>query len=212
MPVHGKGFFNALAGRSRVVFSPRCKPGSAASLEAGPGRRLKHPSLGRFERIVDVGGGAGELSRLIDLALPGCVRDPLLTFRTCSRWFCGPPDGVETGVRKFPGRRAGRRGRLRAQVRPARLGRRRAAAILRHCRSAMSDGGRVFAIEVVVPDGAAPSIAKTHDVNMLVLTGGCERTMAKYRACSRARSWTWCTRPARRAASPCSRPARPCGA
>jgi hypothetical protein len=39
----------------------------------------------------------------------------------------------------------------------------------------------VFAIEVVVPDGAAPSIAKTHDVNMLVLTGGRERTLDEYR-------------------------------
>ena len=31
-------------------------------------------------------------------------------------------------------------------------------------------------------DGEAPSIAKTHDVNMLVLTSGRERTLAEYDA------------------------------
>jgi hypothetical protein len=63
----------------------------------------------------------------------------------------------------------------------------RAAAILRRCRGAMRNGGRVFAIEVVVPDDASPSIAKTHDVNMLVLTGGRERTLDEYRdLCARA--------------------------
>ena len=36
-------------------------------------------------------------------------------------------------------------------------------------------------MEVIVPEDATPSIAKTHDVNMLVLTGGRERTLEQYR-------------------------------
>jgi hypothetical protein len=42
--------------------------------------------------------------------------------------------------------------------------------------------GRVFVIEVVVPDGTTPSAAKKHDLNMLVLTGGRERRLDEYRS------------------------------
>ena len=46
----------------------------------------------------------------------------------------------------------------------------------------MPADGRVFVVEIVVPDDAAPSTAKTHDINMLVLTGGRERTLDEYRS------------------------------
>ena len=37
-------------------------------------------------------------------------------------------------------------------------------------------------VEVVVPDHASRSMAKMHDLNMLVLTGGRERTLDEYRS------------------------------
>jgi len=40
----------------------------------------------------------------------------------------------------------------------------------------------VFIVEAVVPDDTSRSMAKTHDVNMLVLTGGRERTLDEYRS------------------------------
>jgi hypothetical protein len=59
---------------------------------------------------------------------------------------------------------------------------RRALAILRRCRAAMSDGARLVIIEVIVPRRARPSPARVHDLEMLVFTpGGRERTAAEYR-------------------------------
>jgi hypothetical protein len=58
----------------------------------------------------------------------------------------------------------------------------RATQILLNCRDALPAAGRIFVIEVVVPDETSRSIAKTHDVNMLVLTGGRERTLEEYRS------------------------------
>jgi hypothetical protein len=61
----------------------------------------------------------------------------------------------------------------------------RSVAILRNCRAAMHDGARLLLVEVIVPEGIGASpldamIAST-DLNMLVNTGGCERTEAEYR-------------------------------
>ena len=58
----------------------------------------------------------------------------------------------------------------------------RALAILRACRRAMPDDGRLLVVEVLVPRGNGPSYAKSLDVNMLVNLGGRERTEAEYRA------------------------------
>jgi hypothetical protein len=53
--------------------------------------------------------------------------------------------------------------------------------ILSRSREAMRENARLFVVEVILPDDATPSIAKTHDINMLVLTGGRERTLQQYR-------------------------------
>jgi len=55
-------------------------------------------------------------------------------------------------------------------------------AILRSCRSAMPPRARLLIIERVVPEGNEPSEAKLFDINMLVMLGGLERTIAEYRA------------------------------
>jgi O-methyltransferase domain/Dimerisation domain len=58
----------------------------------------------------------------------------------------------------------------------------RAVAILRSCHRAMANGGRVLIIEAVLPTGNEPHPGKVGDLQMLVITGGRERTEAEYRA------------------------------
>ena len=53
-------------------------------------------------------------------------------------------------------------------------------SILGNCREAMGPDSRLLVVERVVPDGAGPSEAKLFDVNMLVTTGGLERTEREY--------------------------------
>jgi hypothetical protein len=57
-----------------------------------------------------------------------------------------------------------------------------AVAILRRCRAAMADSARLLVAERVVPPGNGASEAKLFDVNMLVVTGGKERTEREHRA------------------------------
>jgi len=175
--VHGKGFFDALADDSVLL----------AGLQAGLGRLsevdrdvVERSEFGRFERIVDVGGGAGELARriasvhttasviLFDLPHVLAMAQAAAGVEPVSGNFLeSVPHGGDAYVLKFvlhdwDDERAGR--------------------ILRNCRDAMQADGRVFVIEVVVPDDALPSTSKTHDINMLVLTGGRERTIDEYRS------------------------------
>jgi hypothetical protein len=59
----------------------------------------------------------------------------------------------------------------------------RAAAILARCRDAMAPGGRVLIIERLIPDDPEQALpALLSDINMLVVTGGMERTDAQYAA------------------------------
>jgi SAM-dependent methyltransferase len=57
----------------------------------------------------------------------------------------------------------------------------RASQILRNCRRAMARGGRVLIVERLIPEhpgNAVPTLLS--DINMLVITGGQERTNAEY--------------------------------
>jgi len=70
----------------------------------------------------------------------------------------------------------------------------KSVAILRSCRKAMRQGSRLLIVEVVVPDrpGTSPldhMIAGT-DLNMMVVTGGRERTESEYRALADAAGLT----------------------
>lgn len=57
-----------------------------------------------------------------------------------------------------------------------------AVAILRNCRRAMGPGARLLLAEAVIPPGNDPFFGKLMDLNMLVMTGGSERTEAEFRA------------------------------
>ncbi len=53
--------------------------------------------------------------------------------------------------------------------------------LLGNCRKAMKEGGRVLVVEMIVPEGNAPSPAKFLDLQMLQYLPGCERTEVEYR-------------------------------
>jgi hypothetical protein len=53
--------------------------------------------------------------------------------------------------------------------------------ILKNCRRAMAENGRVLIVEMVIPEGNAPSPGKFADLTMLMYLHGCERTEAEYR-------------------------------
>lgn len=55
-----------------------------------------------------------------------------------------------------------------------------AATILRNCRKAMPPNGKVLVAETLVPPGDEPNQIKGIDVVMLAVTGGHERTQAQY--------------------------------
>jgi len=57
---------------------------------------------------------------------------------------------------------------------------RRATTILRNCRQAMAEEGKVLIVDMVVPDTDAPSFSKLLDLNMLAMNGGRERTQAEF--------------------------------
>ncbi len=56
----------------------------------------------------------------------------------------------------------------------------RAVTILRNCRSALPDGGRLLLVENVVVPGNEPSFGKWLDLLMLVYAGGRERTAEEF--------------------------------
>ena len=58
----------------------------------------------------------------------------------------------------------------------------RSTAILTNCRRAMAHNGKVLIVEAVLQPGRATSFSKFLDLNMLVMTGGRERTEPEYRA------------------------------
>lgn len=57
----------------------------------------------------------------------------------------------------------------------------RSRTILKNCRRVMAEDGRLLLVEAVVPPGSEPHFSKFIDLNMLVMTGGRERTEGEYR-------------------------------
>ena len=55
-------------------------------------------------------------------------------------------------------------------------------AILKNCHRALPENGKLILVEAVVPSGGEPHFSKFIDLNMLVMTGGRERTEDEFRA------------------------------
>jgi hypothetical protein len=58
--------------------------------------------------------------------------------------------------------------------------------ILRQCRRAIPENGKLLVVEVVLPEGEEPFFGKWVDLHMLVIAGGRERTVAAYDSLLRA--------------------------
>jgi SAM-dependent methyltransferase len=57
----------------------------------------------------------------------------------------------------------------------------KSVAILKNSHRALAENGKLILVEAVVPSGGEPHFAKFIDLNMLVMTGGRERTEAEFR-------------------------------
>jgi len=57
----------------------------------------------------------------------------------------------------------------------------RSVTILLNCRRAMAKNGKLLLVERIISPGNEPSFGKLLDLQMLVVTGGRERTEAEYR-------------------------------
>lgn len=55
-----------------------------------------------------------------------------------------------------------------------------AVKILRNCREQLGGDGKVLIFEMVVPENSAADISKLSDLEMLIITGGRERTLREY--------------------------------
>jgi SAM-dependent methyltransferase len=56
----------------------------------------------------------------------------------------------------------------------------KAITILKNCRQHMQPNGRLIIVDCVVPENDAPDFSKPFDLNMMVMTGGKERTRAEF--------------------------------
>ncbi|MFQ5917261.1 MAG: methyltransferase [Candidatus Binatia bacterium] len=57
----------------------------------------------------------------------------------------------------------------------------RAIEILKNCHRAMDHRGKLLVIAMVIPQGNEPFYGKFHDLQMMVVTGGCDHTETEYR-------------------------------
>jgi ubiquinone/menaquinone biosynthesis C-methylase UbiE len=130
--------------------------------------------------MVDVGGGTGQLARRIARAHPGAS---VILFDQAHVLAMAP---AAAGVEHVPGNflecvaGGGDAYVLKFVLHDWDDG--RAIRILRNCQEAMRASGRVFVIETVVPGDTESCMAKRHDLNMLVLTGGRERTLDEHQS------------------------------
>ena len=168
-PVHGEQFGRAMENVSRFA--------AAAVLEAYDFSDVK--------TLMDVGGGNGSLALAILEKHPdmrGKVADlPYMRdqahagiqaagaagrcgFEACD-FFQSVPKGADLHVLKFI---------LHDWTDEE------CVRILQRCREALAPGGRLLAVEMLVPEEIRPDFVMLMDLNMLVCTGGRERTQEEF--------------------------------
>ena len=139
--------------------------------------------FGPFSRVVDVGGGYGQLLSAIltrhphlsgvlfdlpsgvQMARSGAVGSLPRTEFVAGSFFETVPQGADVYM-------------LKKVIHD--WNDKQAAVILRNCRDAMTPHGKVLIAETIIPAGNEPNPIKLIDANMLVVTGGKERTQAEY--------------------------------
>ena len=146
---------------------------------------VKAYDFSAFDTLVDVGGGHGALLAAIAAANPrlrGTVYDQPHVVAGATRRFAD--DGLggrcqAIGGDFFRSVPAGADAYLLKLIihdwdEP------RATTILRNVHRAARPGAKLLVVDAVVPAGAGPDFSKFADVNMLVMTGGRERTEAEF--------------------------------
>jgi len=139
--------------------------------------------FGPFSRVVDVGGGYGQLLSAIltrhphlsgvlfdlpsgvQMARSGAVGSLPRTEFVAGSFFETVPQGADVYM-------------LKKVIHD--WNDKQAAVILRNCRDAMTPHGKVLIAETIIPAGNEPNPIKLIDANMLAVTGGLERTRAEY--------------------------------
>lgn len=185
--VHGQAIFDYLRDHPE---DDRIFSASMASI-SGPENAAVARALdfGRFRTLVDVGGAHGHLLATIlgrHRRLRGVLYDqpqvvanaPASGFITArgvagrievegGNFFNAVPQGADAYIMKY----------IMHDWTDDQC-----ARILGHIRRAMAPGGRVLVVEHVIRPGNAPDWGKMLDINMLVLTGGRERTKDEFAA------------------------------
>ena len=141
--------------------------------------------FGPFARVVDVGGGHGQLLSEILKRQPhlsGVLFDLPAGVQT-ARGRAGnfPPHTDFVAGSFFESVPAGADAYILKKVIHD-WNDEQAARILRNCRDAMKPHGRILVAETIIPPGNEPTTIKLIDAAMLVVTGGIERTEAEYAA------------------------------
>jgi SAM-dependent methyltransferase len=139
--------------------------------------------FGPFSRVVDVGGGHGQLLSAILERNPhltgvlfdspagiaaadnAALHDRSRTKMVAGDFFQAVPPDADVYI-------------LKKVIHD--WGDEQATTILRNCRSVMQPMGKVLLAETIIPDGNEPHQIKMIDVVMLAVTGGLERTEAQY--------------------------------
>jgi SAM-dependent methyltransferase len=148
---------------------------------------VQHYDFSRARQIVDVGGADGGLLLAILEANPdvqGIVFDRPQVVEAARQaikaknyqarcravagdFFQAVPPGGDLYVLKF----------ILVDWKDA-----EALRILQNCRTAIVPEGKLLVIEMTIPDDNSPSPGQLFDLNMLVMTGGQERTQSEYNA------------------------------
>jgi SAM-dependent methyltransferase len=181
---HGMGLFEFLASHPEHAASFGAAMSERTAAFA-PGVAAGHDFSG-MRTVVDVGGGTGTLLAAI-LRAHGQLRGVLMETPAVvpaarlALTVAGVADRCEVVAGDFFARVPDGADRyLLANVLHD-WDDDRAVAILARCGEAMADGGRVLIIERLIPDDpeqALPTLLS--DLNMLIVTGGKERTNAEY--------------------------------
>jgi SAM-dependent methyltransferase len=137
--------------------------------------------------IVDVGAGEGKLLRKIlelNPGMKGTVFDTPTTIARAKQQLDNPARGVRCSRAIgdfFDEVPAGADAYLLCGV-VHDWDDDHAIAILKNCRRAVARNGRVLLVDMVVPETKSACFSKLLDLNMLVMTGGRERTECELRA------------------------------
>ncbi|HXW56542.1 MAG TPA: methyltransferase [Candidatus Cybelea sp.] len=140
--------------------------------------------FGKFRKIVDAGGGHGILLASILARYPqprGVLFDLSQVLSGAARTLegAGITDRCELVAGDLFESVPGADAYVMKSIIHA-FQKERASAILRNVRRAIDNDGRVLIVEHVVPSGSEPAFGKVADLQMLVMSGGRERTSEEF--------------------------------